>query len=82
MTEERVTSVLLEKFGHSTFKSILQKEAVMTIAQGIYHLTDCLFTKKFLFFKLQASKMLLSQCPLVQENLYATNFQLFSKRDK
>jgi len=35
VTEERVIDVLKEKFGHSSFKSQLQKDAVMTIAQGM-----------------------------------------------
>ena len=45
VTEERVISVLLEKFGHNTFKSPLQKEAVMTIVQGSYDMVGNFSTK-------------------------------------
>ena len=34
VSEEDVNKVLLDKFGHTVFKSQLQKEAVMTIVKG------------------------------------------------
>lgn len=79
---ENIMKILEEKFGHTKFKSSLQKDAVLAAVQGIslkIYTLDKFWIHVILLKCLIAQErlMYLSLCRLVLESLCVTSYQLF-----
>lgn len=75
MDEEKVTDALKRYFKHESFKSELQKDAVIEIAKRIVPV-KLIFHLRYIG-NLQVNKMYLSLCLQVLVSHYVTSYRLY-----